>query len=277
MSKNNREHLEKFPRWYSRVQFYLVPIRNECSFTWSLSVIMSAVPSCPLRYFWVKFHLIFFTNFECSFTWCHINAESSNRPLEIYFSVMQKRLIFLKLLFARGLIRVMRMTFEFSNQNRLKELKWRWRLVWDELSINWHKKRMQQLKIYRLKIKSTSKYNFCIHSRDQFYIWNRNMRSFKETSLFSGLDGQPHVSRRLGCSWWYIEEVSVEPWWTIQRANDYEGLVEIEYPDIKGLRLLCVRYIHYITLFRVPFAKVLLLSKTECHIPRHYLKIFIRK
>ena len=249
---------------------------------------MSAVPSCPLRYFWVKFHLIFFTNFECSFTWCHINAESSNRPLEIYFSVMQKRLIFLKLLFARGLIRVMRMTFEFSNQNRLKELKWRWRLVWDELSINWHKKRMQQLKIYRLKIKSTFKYNSTflysfsrpvLHLKSQYEIFQRNELVFRArwTTTCVRTAGQQLMVHRESVCWALMDDSTCEWLWGFS-WNWISGHQRFIYAwTIIMCKIYNISYFHYITLFRVPFAKVLLLSKTECHIPRHYLKIFIRK
>ena len=48
-----------------RVQYHLVPMRNQCIFTKSLSIIVSAVSSGSLQNAWLQFHLVFFRIFAC--------------------------------------------------------------------------------------------------------------------------------------------------------------------------------------------------------------------
>ena len=115
------------------------------------------------------------------------------------------------------------------------------------------------------------------------------MRSFKETSLFSGLHWQQNMGTVKICTlgkWNCLEKLSVKPWQTIQRVNDYEGLVEIDYPDITGewkKLILLGRVLKplkisinmstphniLISFLRVPSIKMLFLLEKKCNLSRN--------
>ena len=81
-SRTEKAHFQGISTVLWRVQFHLVPIRNECSFTQSLSAILTAVSTGPLQNVWVQFHLVPLKN---------KNVESPSPPLCIWYKTCTMR------------------------------------------------------------------------------------------------------------------------------------------------------------------------------------------